>query len=56
MEASYGQTSEAFASLEKAYAEREGATVFLKSDPVMDALHSDLRFQELVRRLNYNSQ
>jgi tetratricopeptide (TPR) repeat protein len=51
-----GQTSEAFASLEKAYAEREGAIVFLKSDPVMDALHSDPRFQELVRRLNYPSQ
>ena len=51
-----GQTSEAFASLEKAYAEREGAIVFLKSDPVMDALHSDPRFQGLVRRLNYPSQ
>ncbi len=48
-----GQTNDAFASLEKDYAAREGAMVFLKSDPVMDALRSDPRFQEMVRRLNY---
>ena len=48
-----GQTNDVFASLEKAYAAREGAMVYLKSDPVMDALRSDPRFQEMVRRLNY---
>jgi eukaryotic-like serine/threonine-protein kinase len=48
-----GQTNDAFASLEKAYAAREGAMVYLKSDPVMNALRSDPRYQEMVRRLNY---
>jgi serine/threonine protein kinase/tetratricopeptide (TPR) repeat protein len=47
-----GQTNDAFASLEKSYAAREGAIVYLKSDPVMDPLRSDPRFQDLLRRVN----
>ena len=47
-----GQTNDAFAALEKAYAAREGSIVYLKSDPVMDPLRSDPRFQDLLRRVN----
>jgi len=47
-----GQTNDAFASLEKSYAAREGSMVYLKSDPVMDPLRSDPRFQDLLRRVN----
>ena len=47
-----GQTNDAFASLEKSYAAREGSIVYLKSDPVMDPLRSDPRFQDLLRRVN----
>ena len=47
-----GQTNDAFASLEKAYAAREGGIVCLKSDPVMDPLRPDPRFQDLLRRVN----
>jgi serine/threonine protein kinase/tetratricopeptide (TPR) repeat protein len=52
LHAQLGQTNDAFASLEKSYAAREGAIVYLKSDPVMDPLRSDPRFQDLLRRVN----
>jgi serine/threonine protein kinase/tetratricopeptide (TPR) repeat protein len=53
LQAFLGQTNEAIASLEKSYETREGGIVYIKSDPVLDPLRSDPRFQELVRRLNY---
>jgi hypothetical protein len=48
-----GDNEQAFAWLEKAYEERDpwlGLT--LKSEPGFDRLHSDPRFQDLVRRMN----
>ena len=50
--AGLGNKDEAFAWLEKAYAERESRMEFIKTDPNYDSLHSDPRFQEMLRRLN----
>jgi TolB-like protein/tetratricopeptide (TPR) repeat protein len=48
-----GDIDQAFASLDKAYIERAGGLVFLKSDPRLNPLHDDPRFQTLVRCLNF---
>jgi TolB-like protein/DNA-binding winged helix-turn-helix (wHTH) protein/Tfp pilus assembly protein PilF len=42
---------QAFAWLEKAYQERSSPLVYLNVEPRLDGLRSDLRFQELVRRM-----
>lgn len=42
----------ALAYLEKTFEERWRAVPFLGAEPALDALHSDPRFQDLVRRLN----
>ena len=44
---------EAFAWLEKAFAERHAQLVYIQTDPVLDPLRSDPRFQVLVRRMNF---
>ena len=50
--AGLGETDQAFASLEKAYAERDPILVVdLKSNPLFDPLRSDPRFSALVRRV-----
>ena len=46
-----GNNDEAFAWLEKAYAEHSSSLTALKVDPTYDPLRSDPRFQELVRRV-----
>ena len=46
-----GDESQAFAQLEKAYQEHSGWLVYLKVDPRLDSLHSDPRFQDLLRRI-----
>ena len=46
-----GDKDQAFAWLEKAYAERSPWLGFLKSDPDFDNLRSDPRFAELVKRI-----
>jgi TolB-like protein/DNA-binding winged helix-turn-helix (wHTH) protein/tetratricopeptide (TPR) repeat protein len=46
-----GETDEAFAWLEKAYAERSSDLRALKVDPIYDPLRRDPRFQDLVRRV-----
>jgi serine/threonine protein kinase/tetratricopeptide (TPR) repeat protein len=50
--AGLGDKDQAFAWLDRAYADRSGFLAFyLKSDAHMDSLHSDPRFAELMRRV-----
>lgn len=49
--AGLGDTEQAFAWLEKAYSERSAFLVHVGWDPKFDALHSDPRFQNLLRRI-----
>jgi tetratricopeptide (TPR) repeat protein len=46
-----GEKNQAFAWLEKAYAERSPELVNLKVEPRFDNLHSDPRFKDLARRI-----
>lgn len=49
-----GNEEEAFALLEKAYAEHDLQLQFLKIDWRLDGLRSDPRFQDLMRRVGLN--
>jgi serine/threonine-protein kinase len=49
--AALGDREEAFAELERAYAERDWYFPFLKVDPFMDPLRDDPRFADLVKRI-----
>ena len=51
--AALGQRDEAFNALEKAYAQRSGDLIFLKTETELDPLRSDPRFQALVRRMKF---
>ena len=46
-----GDKDQAFAWLERAYADRSFYITWLKYDPQLDSLRSDLRFADLVRRV-----
>jgi TolB-like protein/DNA-binding winged helix-turn-helix (wHTH) protein len=46
-----GENDKAFEWLEKAYQERGQGIAYMKVEPSLDGLHSDPRFQELLRRL-----
>jgi Flp pilus assembly protein TadD len=48
-----GERDQAIASLEQAYTDRDQWVLYLKVDPHMDSLHSDPRFQDLLRRVGY---
>lgn len=49
--ASRGDKEQAFTWLERAYQERRERLVWLNTDPLLEPLRSDLRFQDLVRRV-----
>jgi TolB-like protein len=51
--ASLGKLDEAFAWWETSYRERASWLIFLKSDPMLDHLRSDPRFQDLMQRMNF---
>jgi len=53
--AALGDLEKAFAWLEKAYSERDTAIIGAKVDPRFDALRSEPRFHELLRRLRFPS-
>lgn len=47
-----GGTGEAFAALEKAYQQRDWFLLRLRTDPFMDSLRDDPRFNDLLKRMN----
>ncbi len=49
--AGLGEREQAFAWLEKAYQERDQRLGAITTDPVLDSLRSDPRFQDLLRRV-----
>jgi tetratricopeptide (TPR) repeat protein len=51
--AALGLRDEAFASLEKAYAEHDLQLQYLAVDPAFDSLRDDSRFKDLLRRLKF---
>jgi hypothetical protein len=51
--AALGDHSRALADLEQAYAEDTFFCDFMKSDPEMDPLRSEPRFQGVLRRMNF---
>jgi serine/threonine protein kinase/Tfp pilus assembly protein PilF len=51
-----GDLDEAFRILEKAVEARNSLLVFFKEDPTFDNLHSDPRWPELLRRMNFPSE
>jgi serine/threonine protein kinase/tetratricopeptide (TPR) repeat protein len=51
--AKMGKKNEALTWLEKAYAERSGRMVRLRSDPEYDSMRSDPGFVAIVRRMNF---
>ena len=46
-----GEKEQAIEWLEKSYEDREDSLIWLNSDPGLDGLRSEPRFQDLVRRL-----
>lgn len=49
-----GERDEAFAWLERGFAQRDVRMTFLKVDPKWHNLRSDPRFQDLMRRMNFS--
>ena len=56
MYASLGDNEAALQSLETAYTEHQFSLVWVKIDPVFDDLHSEPRFKELLRRMNFKTE
>jgi eukaryotic-like serine/threonine-protein kinase len=48
-----GEKDEAFAWFEKAYQERTSSLLWFKTDPLLDSLRSDPRFQDLLQRIGF---
>jgi hypothetical protein len=48
-----GDKDKAFEWMNRAYNDDIGWMIWLKVDPVMEPLHSDARFQDLLRRMNF---
>jgi tetratricopeptide (TPR) repeat protein len=50
---SLGELDEAFCWQERAYQERDASLAWVKVAPESDALRSDTRFADLLRRMNF---
>ena len=50
--AALGDNDEAFRTLSRKFEEREGLN-YIKTDPRLDRLHADPRWQALLRRMNF---
>jgi TolB-like protein/Flp pilus assembly protein TadD len=50
-----GEINEAFKWLEKAYEDRSFLLIWLRVDPVFESLRSDSRFQDLLKRMKFDS-
>ena len=50
--AALGDRNDAFESLSRMFEERDGLN-YLKTDPRLDSLHADPRWQVLLRRMNF---
>lgn len=48
-----GEIDKAFEWLDKAFQKREFGMIFLKLDPTLDTLHSDPRWNDLLRRVGF---
>jgi TolB-like protein/DNA-binding winged helix-turn-helix (wHTH) protein len=48
-----GERDRAFQWLEKAYQERSDNMAFIQTEPMLDSLRSDPRFQDLLRRMSF---
>jgi hypothetical protein len=48
-----GETEEVMTWLERAYEERDPLLLLAKTDPRLDPLRSDPRFQDLLRRIGF---
>ena len=48
-----GETEEAMTWLERAHEERDPLLLFAKTDPSLDPLRSDPRFDDLLRRIGF---
>jgi len=46
-----GERGEAFAELERAYADHSAWMVNLKAEPMFDAIREDARFESLLKRV-----
>lgn len=53
--ASLGDRDGALSSLQKAYDERSGGVIWIKSEPTFDGLRGEPRFQDLLRRLHFSA-
>jgi hypothetical protein len=54
--AALGDHDQAFRWLEVAYKLRIGSLILLKTDPAMDPLRNDPRFDELLRKMNLSAR
>ena len=50
-----GETDAALARLQRAYEDREDQVALLKIEPLFDSMHSDPRFQNLLRRIGLDT-
>ncbi len=51
--AALGEKDEAFATLNRAYENHEFGLLLIKTDPRLDPLRDDPRFQELLRKVGF---